>query len=1212
MQKILDRTQESLAQAFASLAKNAKRQQRVYLATIGFLMLMVVVFALVLAVVAALKQLEYRRTYAAQNATDLALLLHREESFLRRAEFTLDYYYSATEVRRAPEAVERSITQTGVARGKVDRIDADFDMLVGPAARAAWGTQSGDKLGRLYEAAQSTLVTQQAFELAQRATLIGLDDDYAVLLPSLAGSATDASAKATSSTSTPQVDVIATLREAIERELQAQTGKRLPGKGERVWVGPYREPLHNTQVISAVSVYYEANTPIALISASIPLEVLAARIAPPGGAGTTLLMAPDRRILVSSAALDAQTSAMLQRTVAATPPRVFHFGPEGVIFHEPLMPGFGSLVGYVPWGALAVALGWQLGVIGGLALVVLLAIALTARLFGLRLLRNAFAETSRALESETLNHILVSATPIGLCIVRRSDYSILTANELAIELLRVEPGTSRLPPHIAAEFLAEAPQQASAAAFARVAAFVAPAAPMQPPQPVQSVEPTPAALGHPQDASASAEAGAAPAQYLQFTYAPARYAGEDVLFCAILDVTAQHTLEQQLRQAQQTSEAMMRARTNFFAAMSHEIRTPLNALLGNLELFARTPGLEAHTQRLASLNVAGDALRRVVNDILDFSKIDAGEMLLVRAPFALLDAFENIALSYASMAGERPVRFYSLLSPTLDRTVIGDRMRIAQVINNLLSNAFKFTSSGKITLQAEVAGNAQGQPVLHCRVSDSGPGMSDELVARLFKPFVQGEAGASRGAESTGLGLVICARLCDLMGGAISADSVVGVGSVFNVSIPLAAPPDDKPTPPRRAERGPLLALFHDRQVVDLLARWLEHFGWTAHVVSTLADAQAWLRSNRPKALIVSGTYDLDTIAGLRALQPVSAVWITRDGPHRPQARGDGVLEVTEFSGTAVHTAIELAAQGVGVAAASSAAPNGAPVAMPALAAHPELQGLAVLVAEDNPLIQSLIAEQLATLGCLPTIAADGEQALGLFRTTRFDVVLTDIHMPAMDGHALFAALRKVDAHVPVLAFSAVAENHEAQSWLERGFSGHVSKPASLSELEAAMLAVAPAVEDRAAQATAAAAGAMHAAAPGAMHTAAPEPMPTPTGALAATPATPATAAAAKPTPLPADDKARYTAMLKEHLRNDLPRLLAIVDEEDRQALAGWAHSATGAFVIVQEPRFVEECRQLQRLCNDSEHWTTEMDERAISLHDALCDHYGMDEESAH
>ncbi len=168
----------------------------------------------------------------------------------------------------------------------------------------------------------------------------------------------------------------------------------------------------------------------------------------------------------------------------------------------------------------------------------------------------------------------------------------------------------------------------------------------------------------------------------------------------------------------------MRARSNFFASMSHEIRTPLNALLGNLELFARTPGLEAHSQRLATLGLAADALRRIVNDILDFSKIDAGEMRLVTEPFRPIDDFENIALSYAPMTADRAIRFYALFSPTLDQTLVGDRTRIAQIVNNLLSNAFKFTSSGKITLRAEVKDDLQGRPILICRVSDSGVGMN--------------------------------------------------------------------------------------------------------------------------------------------------------------------------------------------------------------------------------------------------------------------------------------------------------------------------------------------------------------------------------------------------------------------------------------------------------------------------------------------------------
>jgi two-component system capsular synthesis sensor histidine kinase RcsC len=1173
MQKILDRTQESLAQAFATLAQNAKRQQRLYLATIGSLMLIVLIFALVLAVAAGLKHLEYRRTLESQNAAEVSLLLHQEESFLRRAELTLDYYYGGAAARSAPDATQQAILKSGVARGKVDRVDADFDLVVGETTRNAWGPQLGEKLGRLYESAQSTLVTQQAFELRQRATLIGLNEDYAVILPSLAQPLVGQTGSADQAvTSTPQPAIVSLLRETLERHLEAQTGKRVPGKGERVWLGPYRDPLQNRPVISAVSAYYHGDTPTTLISMNIPLDVLISSIAPADSEGVILLMTADRRIAVSSTPLDMPIANLLRQAVAATPSHVFHYSPEGTIFHEPLGPGFGFLVGYIPWSALIVALGWQLGVIGCLTALTLLAIALMARYFGLRLLRNSFAETSRALESETLNHILVSATPVGLCIVRQSDYSILTANALAAELLGIEADGSRLPPHVVGEFLAQAPDQTSATAIARVAAFVAPAHPAhqhQSPQQSQT---------EPQTASPSDKGGGAPSRFLQFIYAPVRYAGENVLFCAILDVTAQTMLEHQLRHAQQTSEALMRARTNLFAALSHEIRTPLNALLGNVELFARTPGLEAHSQRFATLRVAADALRRVVNDILDFSKIDAGVMWLVRKPFRLIDEFESIALSYASMDGDSSIRFYAFLSPTLDQTLIGDRMRIAQIVNNLLSNAFKFTSTGKITLHAEVIDDSPDCAILTCQVSDSGAGMNEETLVRLFKPFAQGELGASRGAGGTGLGLAICRRLCEVMGGQIAADSVAGVGSAFRVSIPLAKAPVDSLAPATVPEqRGTLLVLSMERETSELLDRWLQHAGWMGHLVTTLAAAQLWLRVNAPPdLLLVSGEYDLEVIAALRTLQPVGAVWITRGGPHYPETRGDGVFEVSEFSWTAILSAIELARGG------TSAAPTPAPAMADSVGIHPTLRGLPVLVAEDNPLIQNLVAEQLVELGCVPTIAPDGKHALRLFEQTGFEVVLTDIHMPEMDGYELLAALRKLRATVQVLAFSAVAEHEGAHNWRERGFSGYVAKPATLSELQAALLEVAPA---------------------SAPLQVAPENV-APDKAMAPAPNAGST--------LSADDKARYSAMLKEHLQKDLPKLLAIVEEEDVQALAGWAHSASGAFVVVQEPQFVDQCRRLQRLCNDSGRWTTEMDELAISLHDALLDHYGLDEESAH
>jgi two-component system capsular synthesis sensor histidine kinase RcsC len=1185
MQKILDRTQESLAHAFASLAQSAKHQRRLYLATIGSLMLIVVIFTLLLAVLAASKQLDYRRAFATRNAADITALLHREQAFLRRAELTLAYYDAFEGKLPLPEGMEESVQKTGAARSLLERGGAHIDLLVGDATRAAWGPQLKTKLWRLYQTGVSTLATEQAFALRQRAMLIGLNEDYAVMLPPVdapgAASGTDALLL--------QPATIGTLRDAIESQLQAQTGKRVPGKGERIWLGPSREPLQGVPVITAVSAYYSGDTPVTLITTSIPVSTLPDYFTRPAAEGTLLLMKPDRRVIVSSPPVDAGTLQMLRNTVANMPADGYRYTRDGAVLVEPLMSDFGSLVGYLPWRALVGALRWQLAMLAGLALLVLGAIALTARLWGLRLLQKTFAETTRALESETINHILVSATPIGLCIVRRSDFSILTANALAGELLHIEPGSNRLPPHIVGEFSAQAPDKPSVMAFAKVASFVAPARPF-PSQPHLS---QPVAQSATQPLPDEGEA--APAQFLQFTYAAARYADEDVLFCAILDVTAQHALEQQLRLAQQSSEIMMRARSNFFASMSHEIRTPLNALLGNLELFARTPGLEAHTQRLATLGVAADALRRIVNDILDFSKIDAGEMRLMTESFRPIDDFENIALSYAPMTADRAIRFYSHLSPTLDQVLRGDRTRIAQIVNNLLSNAFKFTSCGKITLNAEVKDDLQGRPILICRVCDSGIGMDQALVARIFNPFEQGEASTSSRYGGTGLGLSICARLCELMGGHISVESVLGVGSAFSASIPLGVPPDELRVPfVEPARRGSVLVLCQERESGQLLDGWLQRAGWSAHTVMSTRSAQAWLRVNRPQAMLITGEYSLDAIAGLRAVQPVGAAWITRTGPHRPAARGDGVLEATEFSRTAILSAVELAAEG-GVAADSAGALAGeSAVALPP-AANPALQGLTVLVAEDNPLIQTLIVEQLDALGCLPTIAGDGRQALAAFEQGHFEVVLTDIHMPVMDGYGLLAALRKADADLPVLAFSAVTDNQQQEGWRERGFTGYVAKPASLGELEAALL-------------TATSAGSLASA------SASPSPS---TVAAATAPVAPETSAPAGATADPAntlsaDDKTRYTAMLKEHLQNDLPRLLAIVEQEDREALRGWAHSAGGAFLVVQERQFAQQCRELQRLCENSESWTIEMDERAISLHEAVCDRFGLDEASMH
>jgi two-component system capsular synthesis sensor histidine kinase RcsC len=473
--------------------------------------------------------------------------------------------------------------------------------------------------------------------------------------------------------------------------------------------------------------------------------------------------------------------------------------------------------------------------------------------------------------------------------------------------------------------------------------------------------------------------------------------------------------------------------------------------------------------------------------------------------------------------------------------------------------------------------------------------MDPALVARIFHPFIQGETSTSSRYGGTGLGLAICASLCELMGGHIAVDSVQGVRSAFSVSIPLALPPEDERVPiaaPTR--RGNAMVLCQETESGQIIDGWLGSAGWFTRSVGTLRAAEDWLRANRPDVLVVTGEHGLEIIAALRALQPMNVVWITRTGPHRPTARSEGVFEVSEFSHVAILAAVELAANKAenahGSAAEETVATPDALTRTPlsrvdaaarsTASGEPALLGLAILVAEDNPLNQALIVEQLKTLGCEPILAGDGRQALAVLDHTEVDFVLTDIHMPVMDGYELLATLRRQYPGLPVLAFSAVTDTQQTGEWRQRGFAGYIPSALGANEEHVAAAALESRLDAR----------------PDSALQPAPEPQP----------------AAGSPETFDAQTKARYLAMLKEHLSTDLPRLSAIVEQRDRLALRDWAHSAAGASLIVGEPQFAGKCRELQDLCQQQKQWSGQMAGLAIALHEGLRNHFGFDEASMH
>ncbi|UDM52803.1 ATP-binding protein [Cupriavidus sp. MP-37] len=1136
MQQALDSTRDTLASTFDALADHARRQQHLYSATIAALVAIVLGAGTLLAGLAADQHLDYRRSQVAHYVGTVSQRLQNEASFVRRTALGIRYHLSAPGAPAASAVPSRdpgldALRRTGAAGVHVEAVRKDYHLLAADATRQAWGADLPAQFARLRQIALAAVATQHAFDLDHGAYAVSLDEDSAVVIRHA-----DAGARAPQALD-PALGpaLIPRLRTQLTRALQERTGHVVPARDQPVWLGPLRDPVDGTPIMVLAGAAYAGDAPTMLVAACVPVQAFLAGLPrPPDHAGLALLNHADRLIDAwpHAGTLTSANARDLAARVRGLPHNALRLTRSGVVLVQPLQAGFGLLVYHLPYRLLGNALAAELAVIGGAMLLLTGAIVLAARYWSRHLLRRSHAEARRALESERMNQVLVSATPVGLCIVRQRDYAVLACNPLAASLLPARPHQPL--PAAVAEALGRPPCDAGGG-----------------PASVSSV-----IVAAPEPSGADA---AAP-RFLQLTYAPARYRDEAVLFCAVQDCTAQEALQRQLRAAQQATEAMLRVRSTFFAAMSHEIRTPLHALLGNLELLARSSGMAPHAARLRALETAAGSLRRIVNDVLDFSKIDAGQLALVNAPFRPVEALESLALAYAPMVAGRPIRFCLQLSPSLDTEVVGDQARLVQVFNNLLNNAFKFTASGRITLSGELQADAQDTLRLVCRVSDSGIGMAPALAARVFQPFVQGDAAADSRYGGTGLGLSICARLCELMGGSIVVESVPEVGSVFTVSVPLA--PADAGRQALISSRafsvarsGHILVLSQDPRTGAAIEAWLRTAGWRTEGADSLPAAQGSVQRNAPAAVVATEDFAPAALDALRhaASLAVAVVWLTADGPHCPRQHGPGMVETSAFSHRALLDAV--AAVTGEPQEATMPVPCAATPALPAPAALP----MTILVAEDNPLNQSLIAEQLQALGCHPIVTGNGTQALAVLERTRVDALLTDLHMPGMDGQALLRAVQARQPGLPVVAFSALACSDPEQDWRRRGFAGYLAKPASLQDLQACLREL---------------------------------PLPAPHAGPLAHQDEPAAAVEAT--------RRRYEGMLRRQLRQDLPALSRIVAQQDLAGLRHWVHAAAGAFMIVRRQSIVRECRALEAVCEAAPAWIPAMTEAANTLYTRL------------
>ena len=521
------------------------------------------------------------------------------------------------------------------------------------------------------------------------------------------------------------------------------------------------------------------------------------------------------------------------------------------------------------------------------------------------------------------------------------------------------------------------------------------------------------------------------------------------------DISAQKQAEEAMLLARDAAEAANRSKAEFLANMSHEIRSPLNAILGMAWLLERGKLDEEGREMTRKIRAAGQSLLGIINDVLDVSKIEAGHMSLEQAPFRLAEVIEKIAASMGVAAHDKPIAVRIGALPDGVDQVLGDALRLEQVLVNLTSNAIKFTAQGTVELSSALESRDGDAAVLRFSVRDRGIGIAPEVQETIFSAFAQADTSTTRRFGGTGLGLTICRQLVRLMGGSLHLQSRQGQGSEFSFTVPLQLLPAGTLSSPDMQALHALLADANAdaRAAVAAVARGL---GWRVHAVSdgraALDYALACAADARPGVVLLAARMpELDGEATARALReylppqdcPVvilAAGGVPATRPARrhtdPADPADAILNEPVTASSLYNATMEARQQRARAAGLDAGL---VPLEERVLA------GVRVLVVDDSEINRDVVKHILCDQGAVPSFACDGRQALDwlLAHPADVDIVLMDVQMPVMDGLQATRALRQLPQFqdLPVVALTAGAFQTQRTAALEAGVNHFISKP---------------------------------------------------------------------------------------------------------------------------------------------------------------------------